>query len=180
MKLVCVAASVLLLSAGVAAQGSQAKGNNKPKSGITLTIVGQQFACTTSVGAGAFNVLSWSWGASNPTTIGGGSGGGAGAGKVSLSNLNVLKDFDACSPALFGAVATGRHFESATLVQSNSDGTVTTLALTDVIVESWQASGSVASEQATESVSFAFAKVCLTDGGSGSRFCYDVVANKTL
>jgi type VI secretion system secreted protein Hcp len=178
MKLVCVAASVLLLSAGVAAQGSQGKGNSKPKSGITLTIVGQQFACTTSVGAGAFNVLSWSWGASNPTTIG--SGGGGGTGKVSLSSLNVLKDFDACSPALFGAVATGRHFESATLVQSNSDGTVTTLALTDVIIESWQASGSVASEQATESVSLAFAKVCLTDGGSGSRFCYDVAANKTF
>ena len=178
MKLVCVAASVLLLSAGVAAQGSQGKGNTKPKSGITLTIVGQQFACTTSVGAGAFNVLSWSWGASNPTTIG--SGGGGGTGKVSLSSLNVLKDFDACSPALFGAVATGRHFETATLVQSNSDGTVTTLALTDVIIESWQASGSVASEQATESVSLAFAKVCLTDGGSGSRFCYDVAANKTF
>ncbi len=177
MKLVCVAASVLLLSAGVAAQGSQGKGNSKPKSGITLTIVGQQFACTTSVGAGAFNVLSWSWGASNSTTIGG-SGGGAGAGQVSLSTLNVLKDFDACSPALFGAVAIGRHFETATLVQSNSDGTVTTLALNDVIVESWQASGSVASEQATESVSFAFAKVCLTDGGSGSRFCHDA-ANKT-
>ena len=178
MKLVCVAVSVLLLSAGVMAQGSQGKGNSKPKSGITLTIVGQQFACTTSVGAGAFNVLSWSWGASNPTTIG--SGGGGGTGKVSLSSLNVLKDFDACSPALFGAVATGRHFESATLVQSNSDGTVTTLALTDVIVESWQASGSVASEQATESVSFVFAKVCLTDGGSGARFCYDVAANKTF
>ena len=178
MKLVCVAASVLLLSAGVMAQGSQGKGNAKPKSGITLTIVGQQFACTTSVGAGAFNVLSWSWGASNPTTIG--SGGGGGTGKVSLSSLNVLKDFDACSPALFGAVATGRHFESATLVQSNSDGTVTTLALTDVIIESWQASGSVATEQATESVSLAFAKVCLTDGGSGSKFCYDVAANKTF
>ena len=31
-----------------------------------------------------------------------------------------------------------------------------------------------------QSVSFAFAKVCLTDGGSGSRFCYDVAANKTF
>jgi type VI secretion system secreted protein Hcp len=178
MKLVCVAASVLLLSAGVAAQGSQGKGNSKPKSGITLTIAGQQFACTTPAGSGAFNVAAWSWGASNPTTIGGGSGGGAG--KVSLSSLNVIKEFDACSPALFGAVATGRHFESATLVQSNSDGTVTTLALTDVIVESWQASGSIASEQATESLSLVFAKVCLTDGGSGARFCYDVAANKTF
>ena len=179
MKLVCVAASVLLLSAGVAAQGSQGKGNNKPKSGITLTIVGggQQFSCTTSAGAGAFNVLSWSWGASNPTTIGS-AGGGAGAGKVSLSSLNVQKDFDSCSPALFGAVATGRHFDSATLVQSNSDGTVTTLALKNVIVESWQASGSVATEQATESVSFAFAEVCLTDGGSGARFCFNAVENK--
>ena len=82
-----------------------------------------------------------------------------------------------------GVVGCCRHREALselTLTQSNSDGTVTTLALTDVIVSSWQASGSVGSEAATESASFAFAKVCLTDGASGSKFCYDLKANKTF
>ena len=177
MKLVCVAAAVLVLSVGVAAQGNSGKGNGKPVSTITLTLGGLQ--CTTPVGTDAFRVQAWSWGASNPAAVGG-AGGGAGAGKASLSDLNILKAFDACSPALFGGVVTGRAFPSLTLTQSNSDGTATTLSLTDVRVTGWQASGSTASEAATESVSFAFAKVCLADGASGARFCFDVAANKTF
>lgn len=177
MRAVCVAAAVLLLSAGVAAQGNSGKGNNKPKSAIVLTMGALQ--CTTAAGSDAFSVLSWSWGASNPAVIGG-PGGGGGAGKASLSDLNILKAFDACSPALFGAVVTGKAFPTLTLAQTNSDGTATTVTLTDVLVTSWQASGSSSSEAATESVSFAFAKVCLVDGASGGRFCYDVAANKTF
>lgn len=185
MKRVWIAAAVLVLSAGfAAAQGNSGKGNgngtannpNKPQSAIAINM--PNLGCSTGAGTDAFAVLSWSWGASNPVDLG--SGGGGGAGKVSLSDLNVQKGFDACSPTLFGAVAVGKHFPTLTLTQSNSDGTVTTLALTDVIVSSWQASGSVSSEAATESVSFAFAKVCLTDGGSGSKFCYDIKANKTF
>jgi type VI secretion system secreted protein Hcp len=187
MRVLCVAAAVVLMSAGAAAQGNSGKGNNnnnsnsssnnKPRSAITMTLGTLQ--CTTPAGADAFGVLSWSWGASNPTTIGSG-GGGAGAGKASLSDLNILKSFDACSPALFGGVVTGKAFPTATLTQSNSDGTVTTLTLTDVFVTAWQASGSNASEAPTESVSFAFAKVCLADGASGGRFCFDVAANRTF
>ena len=175
MKLVCVAASVLVLSAGLAAQGTPGKGNSKPVSTITLTLGGLQ--CTTPVGTDAFRVQAWSWGASNPAVLG---GGGGGAGKASLSDLNIVKAFDACSPALFGGVVTGKAFPALTLTQSNSDGTATTLSLTDVRVTGWQASGSTASEAATESVSFAFAKVCLADGASGARVCFDVAANKTF
>ena len=175
MKLVCVAASVLVLSVGVAAQGNTGKGTSKPVSTITLALGGLQ--CTTPVGTDAFRVQAWSWGASNPVVLG---GGGGGAGKASLADLNIVKAFDACSPALFGGVVTGKAFPSLTLTQSNSDGTATTLSLTDVRITGWQASGSTASEAATESVSFAFAKVCLADGASGARFCFDVAANKTF
>ena len=174
MRVVCVAAAVLLLSAGVAAQGNSGKGNNK-KSTIVLTL--GSLECTTSAGTDAFGVQSWSWGASNPTVFG---GGGGGAGKASLSDLNILKAFDSCSPALFGGVVTGKAFPALTLTQSNNDGTATTVTLTDVRVTAWQASGSSSSEAATESVSFAFAKVCLADGASGGRFCYDVAASKTF
>jgi type VI protein secretion system component Hcp len=175
MKFVCVATTVVLLSVGLAAQGP-GKGNTKPQSAITVTL--DTLSCTTPVGREAFSVTSWSWGASNPADVT--SGGGGGVGKVNFSDVSVTKAFDACSPLLLGAVATGKHFHDLTLTQSNSDGTATTLALTDVIVSSWQAAGSTASEGASESVSFAFSKVCLTDGASGTRFCFDLKANKTV
>ena len=42
--------------------------------------------------AGEIEVLSWSWGASNPVVDGG--GGGAGAGKVTVQGLKVRKRID--------------------------------------------------------------------------------------
>jgi len=174
MKIVAVATSVLLLSAGLAAQGSPAK--VKAKSAITATL--GNLSCSTSAGTDTFDVQSWSWGASNPVDLIG--GGGGGAGKVSVSDLSVMKGFDACSPALFGAVATGKAFPTLTLTQSNHDGAATTVTLTDVRVSSWQAGGSLATESATESVSFTFSKVCLADGTSGAKFCYDIKAGKVF
>jgi type VI secretion system secreted protein Hcp len=174
MKIAAVAASVLLLSVGLAAQGTPAKG--KAKSAITATL--GSLSCSTSAGTDTFDVLAWSWGASNPVVVSG--GGGGGTGKVSISDFKVQKGFDACSPALFGAVATGKAFPTLTLTQSNSDGTATTVTLTEVFVTAWTASGSSDSESASESVAFAFSKVCLADGASGAKFCYDIKAAKTF
>jgi len=172
MKIAAVALSVLVLSVGVSAQGSVAKG--KAASGINATLT--NLGCSTSAGTDSFDVQAWSWGASSPVDL---SGGGGGTGKVVLSDFNVQKRFDACSPALLGAVTTGKAIQTMTLTQSNQDGTATTVTLTDVRVVAWSASGSVASESASESVSFAFSKVCLTDGASGAKFCYDLKLGKT-
>lgn len=174
MKVMSVLAGVVALSAGVAAQGSVAKAG-AAKSAIALTL--GNLSCSTAIGTDAFAVLSWSWGATNPVDL---SGGGAGSGKVNVSDLSVTKAFDACSPALLGAVATGKAFPTLTLSASNKDGTTTTVTLSDVRVSSWQASGNSASEAAVESVGFAFSKVCLADGSSGARFCYDLKAAKTF
>jgi type VI protein secretion system component Hcp len=174
MKIAAVATSVLLLSVGLSAQGSLTQG--KAKSAITANL--GTLSCSTSAGTDTFNVLAWSWGASNPVDLS--SGGGGGTGKVTVSDLNVQKGFDACSPALFGAVATGKAFPTLTLTQSNSDGTATTVTLSDVRVSSWTASGSSASESASESVAFAFSKFCLADGVSGAKFCYDLKLGKTF
>lgn len=173
MKFVSVAACVLALSAGAAAQGPN-KANDK--SAIVVTV--GSLNCSTAAGSDAFKVLSWSWGASNPVDVSIGSG--AGAGKVSLSDLNITKAFDACSPVLLGGVATGKAFPSLTLAASNKEGATTTVTLTDVRISSWQASGSVTSGAAVESVSFAFSKVCVSDGDSGAKFCFDVAANRTF
>jgi type VI protein secretion system component Hcp len=173
MKLLAVATSVLMLSVGLSAQGPS--GKNKAKSAITVTL--GSLSCSTSAGTDAFDVQAWNWGASNIVDL---SGGGGGVGKANVADVAISKGFDGCSPALFGAVVTGKAFPTLTLTQTNNDGTATTLALSDVRVTGWQASGSSASESASESVTFAFVKVCLTDGVSGAKFCYDIKGNKTL
>ena len=174
MKFLSVAAGVFALSAGLAAQGPPAKGSSG-KSSIAVTV--GTLGCTTPLGAGAFEVQSWILGATNPVDL---IGSGGGSGKVNVSDLNITKAFDACSPALLGAVATGKAFPTLTLAASNKDGTTTTVTLSDVHVSSWQASGSSASEAAGESASFTFSKFCLADGSSGAKFCYDLKLAKTF
>src|SRR5687768_1634472 len=175
MKFVSVVAGVFALSAGLAAQGTPTKGTSA-KSAIAVSV--GNLGCSTALGSDTFAVQAWSWGASNPVDLS--AGGGGGSGKVSVSDLAVQKAFDACSPALFGAVATAKAFQNLSLAASNKDGTTTTLALSDVRVSSWQVGGSSASDAATESVTFTFSKVCLTDGSSGAKFCYDMKLAKTF
>jgi type VI protein secretion system component Hcp len=172
MKSLLVVVGVFALSAGLVAQGPPAKGSVKSPIAVTLGTLG----CSTPLGTDAFDVLAWSFGASNPVDLS--VGGGGAAGKVSVSDLNIQKAFDGCSPALLGAVATGKAFASLTLAATNKDGTTTTVTLSDVRVSSWQASGSSASAAAVESASFAFSKFCVVDGSSGAKFCYDLKASK--
>lgn len=128
--------------------------------------------------AGAIEVLSWSLGASNPTTIGSG-GGGAGAGKVSFSDLSVMVDQSKASPLLMLAVATGQHIKSVVLTGRRAGGGAgggagdyLTVTLSDVLVTSIQTSAG--SETPTESLSLAFSKIVvsykpqLQDGRLGS------------
>jgi type VI protein secretion system component Hcp len=148
-----------------------------PKSAIAVSVPG--LACSTSVGAGAFAAQAWSWGAENESTSSGGSG--AGSGRASISALQVKKQFDACTPALFGAVVTGKHFPTLMLTQQNASGdTVATVALQDVLVTGWNVGSTTAQALATETVSFDARKVCITDVPSGSRFCYDLAAGTTF
>ena len=146
------------------------------KSSMTVAIPGMN--CTTAAGSSTFAVGSYSWGASNPASFGGGL---PGTGKVSISSLNVMRQFDSCSPVLFEAVSKGTFYKLLTLTQRNLDGdAVTIIGLENVLVESWQLSSSTGEVSATESVSFAAQKFCVTDVPSGNKFCYDVVLQKVL
>ena len=125
----------------------------------------------------AFEIYSWSWGASNPVTVGS-AGTGMGAGKVSLSSFNVMKKTDNSSPTLFKACCEGGHYPSATVVMRKAGGKQTVFLqydFTEVMVESIQWSGSSGGDDSpTESVSFAYAKVVVTytpqkaDGTAGT------------
>ena len=100
-------------------------------------------------------VLSFSWGGSQVTSVAG--TGGSGAGKVDLSHLSIMKYMDKASPKLFKAMSAGTHIKSATLsaTKSGSDGKpFLKVDLGELFVTSLQLSAS--SEIPTESVSFSY------------------------
>jgi type VI secretion system secreted protein Hcp len=110
-------------------------------------------------------IYSFSWGASNPTSVGPG-GSGLGAGRVSVSSFNIMKKSDATSPKLFQACCTGTHIPKATVTMRKAGGESPVNFLVyefeGVMVESVQWSGSSGGDDTpTESVSLAFSKVSI-------------------
>ena len=123
-------------------------------------------------------IQSFSWGASNPSTIGAG-GGGGGGGKVSVSSFNVMKKSDSASPILFQACCKGDHFATAVVTLNKAAGAAALdfikYEFEEVYVDSVQWSGASGGDDTpSESVSFSFGKVSITytpqnkDGSKGS------------
>jgi len=105
-------------------------------------------------------IHSWSWGASQVTSVSG--SGGSGAGKASLAEISIMKDMDMASPELFKALVKGTHIASAVLTAQKSTGDTTgkpyvTITFKEVFVTSQQVSGS--SENPMESVSFSYNEI---------------------
>ena len=137
-------------------------------SGASPDPVGESTATGLPKPTGYIEIYSFSWGASNPTTVGSGSTGLA-AGKVSISSFNIMKRTESSSAALFQACCTGQHFPKAEVLMRKATGTTGKQEVflkydfTDVMVESIQWSGSSGGDDTpTESVSFAFASVSIT------------------
>jgi len=111
-------------------------------------------------------IFSFSWGASNPTTIGSGATGLA-AGKVSISSFNVMKKTDKASAPLFNACCSGKHIETVVVTMRKAGGDAgqqpfLKYTFSNVMVESIQWSGSSGGDDTpTESVSLAFGKVAI-------------------
>jgi type VI secretion system secreted protein Hcp len=114
----------------------------------------------------AFEIYSFSWGCSNPVTIGSASG-GASSGKVSISSFNVMKRTDKASPSLFQTCCSGGHFGKAMVIlrksgqdKAKAGEAYITYEFHKVFVESVQWSGSAGGDDyPTESVSFGFGAV---------------------
>jgi len=112
-------------------------------------------------------IYSFSWGASNPTTVGPGSD-GLSAGRCSISSFNIMKKTEKSSATLFQACCNGTHFGTATVTMRKAGGKdgqkpFLEYVFTDVMVESIQWSGSTGGDDTpTESVSLAFAKCKIT------------------
>src|SRR5262245_50102328 len=67
-------------------------------------------------------LYSFSWGASNPTTVGPGST-GLSAGRASVSSFNVMKKSETSSPKLFAACCAGQHYGKAEVTLRKATGT---------------------------------------------------------
>ena len=130
------------------------------------------------------DVESWSWGETHATP--GPSGSGGGAGKVAMQDFQFVM-----GPRLMRACATGQHIKMATLSARKAgkgQQEYLTFKFHDVLVSSYQTSGSEEAFVPTDSVSFNFAKIEVSykpqkaDGSLGSavEFRYDLKTNKTF
>ncbi len=136
-------------------------GNN---STITVAVTGLN--CTTSAGSGTFNAEGFSFGAEN-------------SGRASLQNLNVSRMFDGCSAALFGATVAGTHLTLLSLTQKTTATppiATMTIHLKNVVVTNYQISGTLSAQYPTETVSFTFAQITITDPQNNSSFCWDLTS----
>ncbi len=173
-RLLVLASSLFI--AGIGATQLIAAPGPKTTAPITISLSG--LGCATSLGSDSFEARSWSWGATN---TGSDFGSGSGAGKASISALSLARVSDACSPDLLGGVVTGKHYPTFMLSQFDKDGVLkATVALTDVIITSWQVGGSNTSPEASEQVQVSFRKLTFTDVASGNKFSWDVAANKSF
>ena len=114
---------------------------------------------------GEIEVLSWSFGGSNTSSIGIGSGGGAG--QVSLQDISLTKWVDASSPELFQAMCDGTHFPTGKLTMYKAGGAGMALAylvleFEEMFPTSVSTGGSGGEEVLTENVTFSFGKVTIT------------------
>lgn len=108
------------------------------------------------------DILSFSFGASNPTTVAKGTG--AGASQVNISSFNIMKMTDLSSTALFLRCAKGEHIPTAIVTLRKAGGTnpleYLQYKFTKVYVDSIQWSGSGGGDDTpSESLSLAFEKV---------------------
>jgi type VI secretion system secreted protein Hcp len=131
-------------------------------------------------------VLSWSWGVTNPAKV---TGSGAAAGKATFHDLSFTHKIDKASPSLLKGCATGQHLKEATITHRKAgkgQQEYLIIKMNDVVITSVTDQDS--KEAGLETVSMVFAKVDLeyrpqkSDGSldAGIHFKYDLKARKEL
>jgi type VI secretion system secreted protein Hcp len=103
-------------------------------------------------------LMSWSWGASQVSSVAG--TGGSGAGKADLSDFSLMTYFDKATPKFFKSIGAGTHIASGTLsaVKSGAQGKpYLKVDFAEIFVTSLQISGS--SEVPTAAISFTYNEI---------------------
>jgi type VI secretion system secreted protein Hcp len=108
------------------------------------------------------DLLSYTWGESQPPTAGGAGGGGAG-GRVAMQDFHFVMRANKTSPKLFLACAAGAHIRNAILtVRRPGENPVEFIkwTFTDITVASYQTASNVPTgEPPTDQLSLRFAKI---------------------
>ena len=105
------------------------------------------------------DVESWTWGETNPGSVGTGAGGGAG--KVQMQDIHFTTRVSKASPALFLACANGQHMKEAKLASVRTGAMqqeFLTWTFSDVLVSGYH-TGATEGELVTDQVSLAFSKI---------------------
>jgi type VI secretion system secreted protein Hcp len=142
-----------------------------------------------AVHKGEIEILSYSWGLSQTSTIGSG-GGGGGAGKASFQDLHFESRTSKASPLLAKFCATGEHIKKAQLSVRKAGAQAIEyikMTLEDCIVSSYQQAASSDGDRPEDAFSLNFAKIEFdyfpqkADGSLDAAviFSFDRVANTT-
>jgi type VI secretion system secreted protein Hcp len=135
---------------------------------------------------GEIEVLSWSWGASQPASMATGSGGGSG--KVNMQDFSFSFRNGKASPKIMLACAKGKHIATATFTCRKAGGDqeeYLVFKLSDCIISSYSTGGSGGDDLPIENATVNFAKVEMqykpqgSDGSLGSlvKTGWDLKAN---
>ncbi|GAB1576077.1 Hcp family type VI secretion system effector [Bordetella petrii] len=135
------------------------------------------------------DIISFSWGATQPGNMA--SGGGLGAGKASFNDLHVVARIDKAAPAVMKHCASGKHLSKIELSVCKAGGQqveYTKITLEDVLVSSVQLSAEPKSEAVVVNYAFQAAKVKqqyweqTEQGGKGaeSLVAWDIKQNKEV
>ncbi|HET9743028.1 MAG TPA: type VI secretion system tube protein Hcp [Terriglobales bacterium] len=106
------------------------------------------------------DLVSWSFGASQGGTMA--HGGGGGAGKVSMQDIHFVKSLDKSSPKLMLACANGEHIKKAVLIARKAgkdQQEYLKITLSDILISSFNTSGSGQGGHPVDEVSLNFAKI---------------------
>ena len=135
------------------------------------------------------DVLSWSWGVTQPGTMG--MGGGGGGGKVNIQDLVFTKYIDTSSTNLYLKCCNGKHYEEAKLTVRKAGETPVEymkVHMEKVMVTGISSGGSGSEDRVTENVQLNFKKVTVIytpQGPDGSPQAemdigWDIEANQQL
>jgi type VI secretion system secreted protein Hcp len=138
---------------------------------IFLKLDGIEGESTDHKHKGEIALESFSWGASNSSSVNEG-GGGGGAGKVTFQDFSFTAKVGTQSSQLFRALLEGRHIRNGTLTVNNGREVETVVMLNEILVSSYKENVDVTTVQCdrddqkttinntpTESVSLNFAKI---------------------
>lgn len=154
-----------------------------------LKIDGIEGESTDAKHKNEIDVVSWSWGESQPGASA--YGGGGGAGKVDMQDFSFAMRASKASPKLILACADGTHVAEATLVCRKAGGAqeeYMTITLSDLLVSAYQTGGSGGDVIPIDQVTLNFSKIQVeykgqkADGSMDSpvKVGYDLKANKKV